>query len=49
LKQAFQNDIIQDGHVWIAALEHRNETVHLYDAEKIKAIEAKIKKITRLF
>ncbi|MDA3918879.1 MAG: HI0074 family nucleotidyltransferase substrate-binding subunit [Deltaproteobacteria bacterium] len=38
LKQAFQNEIIVDGHNWIEALENRNETVHTYDdamAEKI--------------
>ncbi len=44
LKQAFHDGILQDGHVWIEALEHRNETVHVYDKKKAKEIEKKIKK-----
>lgn len=31
IKQAFQNEIINDGHVWIDALAVRNLTVHTYD------------------
>lgn len=31
IKQAFQNEIINDGHVWIDASAVRNLTVHIYD------------------
>jgi len=31
IKQAFQINIIEDGHVWIAALDDRNLTSHTYD------------------
>ena len=36
IKQAFQNEIINDGHVWIDALSIRNLTIHTYD-EKLVA------------
>jgi nucleotidyltransferase substrate binding protein (TIGR01987 family) len=36
IKQAFQNEIINDGHVWIDALSIRNLTTHTYD-EKLVA------------
>ena len=28
IKQAFQNDLINDGHIWIEALANRNLTTH---------------------
>ncbi|MDD3024808.1 MAG: nucleotidyltransferase substrate binding protein [Syntrophomonadaceae bacterium] len=31
IKQAFQADIIDNGHVWLDALTSRNLTVHTYD------------------
>jgi nucleotidyltransferase substrate binding protein (TIGR01987 family) len=38
IKQAFQNDIINDGHVWIDALSVRNLTKHTYDENLAKKI-----------
>jgi nucleotidyltransferase substrate binding protein (TIGR01987 family) len=38
IKQAFQIDIIDDGHIWLDALDKRNLTTHTYDdalAEKL--------------
>lgn len=31
IKQAFQNEIINDGHIWMEALSVRNLTTHTYD------------------
>jgi len=31
IKQAFQSEIIEDGHVWIHMLEKRNELSHTYN------------------
>ena len=31
IKQAFQNEIINDGHIWMDALAVRNLTTHTYD------------------
>lgn len=45
LKQAFQSEIIMDGHTWIEALENRNETVHTYDDEMAEKIDKKIREI----
>ena len=33
IKQAFQNDLINDGHIWIEALANRNLTTHTYDSD----------------
>lgn len=33
IKQAFQTGIINDGHIWIDALDDRNLTTHIYDEE----------------
>jgi len=33
IKQAFQSDIIKDGHTWIDALNDRNLTTHTYEEE----------------
>lgn len=38
IKQAFQNDIINDGHIWIDALSVRNLTTHTYDENLAKKI-----------
>ncbi|VEN74649.1 Nucleotidyltransferase [Candidatus Desulfarcum epimagneticum] len=45
LKQAFQNEIIADGHHWIEALENRNETTHTYDDDMAEKIDGKIREI----
>lgn len=31
IKEAFHTQIIEDGHTWIAMLEHRNELSHTYN------------------
>ncbi|KIO63427.1 hypothetical protein B4064_3258 [Caldibacillus thermoamylovorans] len=31
IKQAYQMEVIDDGHVWIEALSSRNLTTHTYD------------------
>ena len=33
IKQAFQNGIIEDGEMWLEALDDRNLTTHIYDSE----------------
>ncbi|MDC3424590.1 nucleotidyltransferase substrate binding protein [Aquibacillus sp. 3ASR75-11] len=33
IKQAFQIEIIEDGHLWMDALSKRNLTTHTYDQE----------------
>lgn len=38
IKESFQNDIVENGHVWIDMLEKRNLLSHTYDEEK--AMEA---------
>ncbi len=43
LKQAFQNEIITDGHSWIEALEKRNETVHTYNDDMALKLDRKIR------
>ena len=45
LKQAFQNQIIKDGHNWIEALQNRNQTVHAYDDDMAKKIDEKIRQV----
>jgi len=42
LKQAFQDGIIQDGKVWLDALDGRNNTVHTYDENKADELVRKI-------
>ena len=32
IRQAFQDELITDAETWMAALEKRNETSHIYDA-----------------
>lgn len=43
LKRAFQEGIIQEGELWLRALESRNETVHIYDQEKAIEIETQVR------
>lgn len=38
LKQAFQSAYIQDGHVWMEALDDCNLTVHTYDEATAKKV-----------
>jgi len=44
LKQAFQSEIIDNGHIWMDALDDRNLTTHTYDEEVALELEYKIKK-----
>ena len=43
LKQAFQSNLIEDGHAWMKALEDRNLTSHTYDEEETDKIEKLIR------
>ncbi|EXJ09009.1 MULTISPECIES: nucleotidyltransferase substrate binding protein [Nitrincola] len=43
IKLAFQNGIVDDGHVWIQALEDRNLTTHTYNEETAQQVEQKIR------
>ncbi|MGD9994139.1 MAG: nucleotidyltransferase substrate binding protein [Salinivirgaceae bacterium] len=43
IKQAFQTGIIKHGELWMAALEDRNLTSHIYDEKLINEIAQKIK------
>ena len=43
IKQAFQNNLIEDGHMWIKALEDRNLTTHTYNEATALAVEEKIR------
>lgn len=36
IKQAYQIELIDDGHIWIDALADRNLTVHTYDEDLAK-------------
>lgn len=45
IKQAFQIELIDDGHIWIDALADRNLTVHAYDEKMAKKIVEDIKQI----
>ena len=47
IKQAFEADIIAQGHDWIDALEDRNLTTHTYNEETAIHVERKIR--TRYF
>ena len=42
IKQAFQIGVIEDGELWISALEDRNLTSHTYDEDTIELIIYKI-------
>lgn len=43
IKQAFQAEIISQGHDWIDALEDRNLTTHTYNEETAIDVEHKIR------
>ena len=43
IKQAFQMEIIENGELWLSALEDRNLTSHIYDETITDAIIAKIR------
>jgi nucleotidyltransferase substrate binding protein (TIGR01987 family) len=43
IKQAFQSEIIADGHAWIDALNDRNLTTHTYQEETAIQVERKIR------
>jgi nucleotidyltransferase substrate binding protein (TIGR01987 family) len=43
IKQGFQAEIIEDGHLWLQALTDRNLTVHTYDENKAKEVENSIR------
>lgn len=45
IKQAFQSGILDDGHVWIEALQDRNLTVHTYEEKIALAVEQKIREV----
>ena len=38
IKQAYQIELIDDGHIWIDALADRNLTVYTYDEELAKKL-----------
>lgn len=38
IKKAFEMGLINDGHLWIQALENRNLTLHTYDEARTKKI-----------
>jgi len=43
LKQAFQMELVSDGHMWMEALESRNDTVHTYDDKMAEEMINKIR------
>ena len=43
LKQAFQAGLLENGHVWMEALQDRNLTVHTYEEKIAIAVEQKIR------
>lgn len=43
IKQAFQIEVIIDGHNWMAALSDRNLTTHTYNETTAQSVEAKIR------
>lgn len=43
IKQAYQSDLIEDGHIWIDALDSRNLTVHTYNESTAEQIATLIK------
>ena len=45
IKQAFQIDLIENGHIWIDALSDRNITVHTYDEVMAKQMVKDIKSL----
>jgi nucleotidyltransferase substrate binding protein (TIGR01987 family) len=45
-RNAFQNEIIQDGQAWMDMIDSRNETVHTYHGD---ILETEYKKITKIY
>lgn len=45
IKQAFQIEIIEDGHLWIEALSKRNLTTHTYDEAFVEKFVEEIKQV----
>lgn len=43
IKQAFQDGVIENGHIWIEMLEARNVFSHTYDEETAEAAVEKIR------
>lgn len=43
IKQGFQAEIIEDGHLWLQALTDHNLTVYTYDENKAKEVENSIR------
>ncbi|MFC3852746.1 nucleotidyltransferase substrate binding protein [Salinispirillum marinum] len=43
IKQAFQSGLLEEGHLWIQALEDRNLTTHTYNEVTAKLVEEKIR------
>ncbi len=43
LRQAHQSGLIENGEIWLQALEDRNLTTHTYDEAKSRAIERTIR------
>lgn len=43
LKQAFQANLIQEGHGWLEALDNRNLTTHIYDEAIAQKVESLIR------
>lgn len=43
IKQAFQMELIENGELWLSALEDRNLTSHIYDEATTDAIISKIR------
>jgi len=46
IKQAYQIELINDGHVWLEALSKRNLTTHTYNEELVKEL---VKRITQVY
>ena len=43
IKQAFQSDLIDEGHLWIDLLDDRNLYTHIYDEKIANEIDIRIK------
>lgn len=43
LKQAYQSNLVKNGHDWIIALDDRNLTTHTYDEAVAQKVEALIR------
>lgn len=46
IKQAYQIELINDGHIWLEALGKRNLTTHTYNEELVKEL---VKEITDVY